>query len=62
MSYAEERVKAGLVDEADFDDENLGRAPADILDELQRLLHYLTLSASRMEMRVYQTFYRTMQS
>jgi aminoglycoside 3'-phosphotransferase-2 len=36
LKQAELRVHAGLVDTADFDDENLGRSAVDILAELQR--------------------------
>jgi aminoglycoside phosphotransferase len=37
VQQAEQRVAAGLVDEADFDDDNLGRSAADILAELKSL-------------------------
>jgi aminoglycoside 3'-phosphotransferase-2 len=37
LHQAEQRIDAGLVDEADFDDENLGRSAADILAELKSL-------------------------
>jgi aminoglycoside phosphotransferase len=35
LHQAELRVVAGLVDESDFDDVNIGRSPSDILAELQ---------------------------
>jgi aminoglycoside phosphotransferase len=35
LHEAEQRIEAGLVDDADFDDENLGRSAADILAELK---------------------------
>jgi aminoglycoside 3'-phosphotransferase II len=35
LSQAEDRVRAGLVDESDFDEVNSGRSAADILAELQ---------------------------
>jgi len=35
LHEAEQRIEAGLVDEADFDGENLGRSAADILEELK---------------------------
>ncbi len=35
VRQAERRVVAGLVDESDFDDVNIGRSPSDILAELQ---------------------------
>ncbi len=34
---AQQRIEAGLVDEADFDDENLGRSAVEILAELKLL-------------------------
>jgi aminoglycoside phosphotransferase len=37
VSQVELRVRAGLVDESDFDEDNLGRSPTDILAELQSL-------------------------
>jgi aminoglycoside phosphotransferase len=37
LREAEERVRTGLVDESDFDDENLGRSPESILAELRSL-------------------------
>jgi aminoglycoside phosphotransferase len=37
LNQAEVRVRRGLVDESDFDDDNLGRTAADILAELQSL-------------------------
>src|SRR5438034_8696371 len=37
LSQGELRVRAGLVDESDFDEANLGRSPTDILAELQSL-------------------------
>ena len=35
LHQAEQRIEAGLVDEADFDDENLGRSSVEILVELK---------------------------
>lgn len=37
LGQGELRVRAGLVDESDFDEANLGRSPTDILAELQSL-------------------------
>lgn len=37
LHQAERRMQAGLVDEADFDEENLGREPADMVAELKSL-------------------------
>ena len=37
LSQGELRVRAGLVDQSDFDEANLGRSPSDILAELQSL-------------------------
>src|SRR4029077_2199435 len=37
LSQGELRVRAGLVDESDFDEANLGRSPSDILAELQSM-------------------------
>jgi aminoglycoside phosphotransferase len=37
LRQAEQRLEGGLVDEADFDEENLGREPADMLAELKSL-------------------------
>jgi len=37
LSQGEIRVRAGLVDECDFDEDNLGRSATDILAELQSL-------------------------
>ncbi len=37
LSQGERRVHAGLVDESDFDEANLGRSPTDIFAELQSL-------------------------
>jgi aminoglycoside phosphotransferase len=37
VQQAEHRIQAGLVDDADFDDANLGRSVADILAELKAL-------------------------
>jgi aminoglycoside phosphotransferase len=37
VSQAEQRMCAGLVNEAEFDEENLGRRPADVLAELKSL-------------------------
>src|SRR6266851_7319704 len=37
LAQGELRVRAGLVDESDFDEANLGRSPTDILAELQSL-------------------------
>jgi aminoglycoside phosphotransferase len=37
LRQAEQRMEAGLVDEADFDEENLGREPANMLAELNSL-------------------------
>ena len=37
VSQAEQRMYAGLVDASDFDEENLGRDPAELLSELKSL-------------------------
>jgi aminoglycoside 3'-phosphotransferase II len=37
IEQGEMRVRAGLIDESDFDDANLGRSPIDILEELRSM-------------------------
>ena len=37
LKQGEENILAGLVDESDFDDDNLGRSPSEILAELRSL-------------------------
>jgi aminoglycoside 3'-phosphotransferase II len=37
LKQGEENILAGLIDESDFDDDNVGRSPSDILAELRSL-------------------------
>jgi aminoglycoside phosphotransferase len=37
LKQGEENIRAGLIDESDFDDDNVGRSPSDILAELRCL-------------------------
>lgn len=37
LTQSEENIRAGLVDESDFDEDNVGRSPTDILAELRSL-------------------------
>lgn len=60
VQQAEQRIQAGLVDQSDFDDENLGRSASDILAELQSLPPLPGPFVSHMAMPPSKTFCHSM--
>lgn len=60
LMEAEERLKAGLIDESDFDEDNQGRSGLDILKELQAFPPFRSDIVSPMAMLLSRTSSRRM--